>query len=60
MSIYTSNIKSSSVNEGLTLGLKALVRTLKIYCPDFDTLLNAVRNNEEYINVSEEEVRKYY
>ncbi len=60
MCTYTSNLKSSSVDEGLNLGLKALVRTLKNYCSDFNTLLNAVRNNEEYSNVSEEEVRKYY
>ena len=72
MCTYTSNLKSASLdeglniglnqglNQGLNLGLKALVRSLKSYCSDFNTLLEAVRKNEEYSNVSEDEVRKYY
>ena len=60
MCTYTSNLKSSSIDEGLNLGLKALVRSLKKYCSDFNALLSAVRENEEYSNISEEEVRKYY
>ena len=60
MTIFTKNIKSRCVEEGLNLGLKALVRSLKMHCSDFDSLVKLVRENEEYSNVSEEDIRKYY
>ena len=44
----------------LKKGLKALVQSLKEYIKDFDSLYNAVIRNEEYKNVSREEVMKYY
>ena len=41
-------------------GLEALVKTLKAYCKDFDSLYKAVISNEIYSGLTEEEVRKYY
>ena len=47
-------------NKGIEKGLKALVKSLKDYIGDFDTLYKAVIKNEEYSKVSREQVMKYY
>jgi hypothetical protein len=47
-------------NKGIEKGLKALVRSLKDYIKDFDSLYKAVTKNEDYKDVSREEVMKYY
>lgn len=47
-------------NKGIEKGLKALVLSLKNYVSDFDSLYAAVTKNEEYRNVSRDEVMKYY
>lgn len=40
--------------------LKALVNILKNYCKDFDSLFAAVKKDEHFSHLSEEDVRKYY
>ena len=47
-------------NKGIEKGLKALVQSLREYIKDFDSLYKAVTKNEDYKNVSREEVMKYY
>jgi hypothetical protein len=47
-------------NKGIEKGLKVLVRSLKDYIKDFDSLYKAVTKNEDYKDVSREEVMKYY
>ena len=47
-------------NKGIEKGLKVLVLSLKNYVSDFDSLYAAVTKNEEYRNVSRDEVMKYY
>ena len=47
------------MEKGIEKGLKALVRSLKKYIKDFDTLYSAVIENEDYKDVTREEVRKY-
>ena len=46
-------------NKGIVKGLKALVQSLREYIKDFDSLYKAVTKNEDYKNVSREEVMKY-
>ena len=41
-------------------GLAAMVNTLKPLLPDFQAVLDAIRQNEHYANVTEAQVRKYY
>ena len=50
----------SGIEKGIEQGLKALVHSLKEYIKDFDTLYMAVTRNEDYKDVSKEEVMKYY
>ena len=46
--------------EGLQEGLQALIDTVKDFVGnDFDKIAQAVRKNEKYANVSDEEIRKY-
>ncbi len=47
-------------NKGIEKGLKALVQSLKGYINDFDSLYDAVIMNEDYSNVTKEQVMKYY
>ena len=47
-------------NKGIEKGLKALVLSLKEYIKDFDSLYKAIIKNEDYKDVSKEEVMKYY
>lgn len=46
--------------EGKEEGLRALVTSLNLLLPDFDTVYQAVIRNEGYSNVSKERVMKYY
>jgi len=47
-------------NKGMEKGLRALVNSLKTYIKDFDSLYEAIIKNEDYANVSKDQVRKYY
>lgn len=47
-------------NKGIEKGLRALVQSLKVYIHDFESLYKAVIKNEDYRNVSREQVMKYY
>ena len=51
---------TSMENKGIEKGLRALVNSLKVYIKDFDSLYEAIIKNEDYANVSKEQVRKYY
>jgi hypothetical protein len=51
---------TSMENKGIEKGLKALVNSLKVYIKDFNKLYEAIIQNEDYANVSKEQVRKYY
>ncbi len=48
------------IKEGKTEGLKALVKSLKAFIKDFNQLYAAVVENEEYADMTEEQVKKYY
>lgn len=48
------------LEQGLSKGLKALVTSLKYCLGDFSMVYEAVIANEEYADVTEDEVRKYY
>ena len=41
-------------------GLAAMVAILKPLLPDLQAVLDAIRQNEHYANVTEAQVRKYY
>ena len=47
------------IEKGIERGLKALVCSLKRYIRDFESLYSAVTENEDYRNVTRDEVRKY-
>lgn len=51
---------TSMENKGVEKGLRALVNSLKDYIKDFDALYEAIIKNEDYANVSKEQVKKYY
>ena len=57
---YMCTYATAMENKGIEKGLKALVQSLKEYIKDFDTLYKAVVKNEDYKNVSREEVMKYF
>ena len=46
--------------EGRELGLRSLIRTVKAFCSDFETLYRVVINNEGYEDITREHVMKYY
>jgi hypothetical protein len=48
------------IEKGIEKGLKALVQSLKDYIHDFESLYKAVIKNEDYKNVSREEVMRYF
>lgn len=50
----------AGLSEGREVGLRALVVSLSLLLPDSDTVYQAVINNEDYSNVSKEQVMKYY
>jgi hypothetical protein len=61
---YADAIENEGIKKGIDSenkrGLKALVKSLKVYVKDFDELYIAVTNNENYENASRETVMKYY
>ncbi|MBE5831484.1 MAG: hypothetical protein E7306_07070 [Butyrivibrio sp.] len=60
MCSYATAMENKGIEKGIEKGLKALVLSLKNYVSDFDSLYAAVTKNEEYRNVSRDEVMKYY
>jgi intergrase/recombinase len=57
---YADAIENEATAKENERGLKALVKSLKVYVKDFDELYTAVTNNENYENASRETVMKYY
>lgn len=57
---FSEGYVERGIEKGLEKGLKALVSALKKIYSTFEDVLNAVRKEEEYKNVTEEQVRKYY
>lgn len=57
-------IKESGIQEGLAEGkaegLGALVRSLRIFLPEFENLYQAIIKNVEYADVSREQVKAFY
>jgi flagellar biosynthesis/type III secretory pathway protein FliH len=51
---------ASGLAEGLSEGLAVLVRVLKREMPDFEALCVRIRENQEYAQVSDEEIKRYY
>lgn len=51
--------RQTGLQESLENGLAALVASLKLLFPDFQTVLEAIRKNDCYAHVKEEQVRKY-
>ena len=60
MCTYGASIARKNAQIGLDQGLKALVSSLKKYIKDFDALYKEVISNEEYSQMTKEEVKKYY
>ena len=60
MSGVGSMIRNLGREEGKNEGLKALVKSLKAFIKDFNQLYAAVIENEEYADMTEEQVKKYY
>ncbi len=60
MCTYATSIENKGISKGMEKGLRALVNSLKAYIKDFDSLYEAIIQNEEYANVSKEQVKKYY
>ncbi|MCM1439646.1 MAG: Rpn family recombination-promoting nuclease/putative transposase [Roseburia sp.] len=52
--------REEGVEEGIEKGLRALVLSLSLLLPSLDAVHQAVINNEDYRNVSREQVKKYY
>ena len=46
--------------EGIEQGLRALVLSLSLLLPSLDAVHQAVIRNEDYKNVSKEQIKKYY
>lgn len=51
---------AQGIEQGIEQGLAALVATLKPLLPDIQAVLEAIRKNEAYAEVTEEQVRKYF
>ena len=60
MCTYATSMENKGIRKGIEKGLRALVNSLKVYIKDFDSLYEAIIKNEDYANVSKEQVRKYY
>ncbi len=46
--------------EGIEIGLRILINTLKNISEDFDYVYNMVVGNKEYAACTKEEIRKYF
>ena len=60
MCTYATAMENTGIEPGIEKGLRALVQSLKEYIHDFEPLYKAVIKNEDYRNVSREQVMKYY
>ena len=60
MCSYATAMENKGIEKGIEKGLRPLVKSLKVYIGDFDTLYDAVIKNEEYSTVTREQVMKYY
>ena len=60
MCTYSTAIENKGIEQGIELGLKALVQTVKTYDNDFESLYNAVVKNENFKDVSREKVKRYF
>ena len=60
MCSYAIAMENKGIEIGIQQGLKALVASLHDFIPEFDALYATVIKNEEYANVSRDEVMKYY
>ena len=60
MQLFKNEGREEGREEGWEKGLKALVESLKSFLPDFDSLYDVIIKNEDYKNVTKEQVRKYY
>lgn len=54
---YADAIERNGIEQGIEQGLRALVRSLKKYIKDFDALYSEVISNEEYRDVTRDEVK---
>ena len=57
---YATAMENKGITKEKERGLEALVKSLKVYISDFDTLYMTVIKNETYEKVSKEAVMKYY
>ena len=57
--MITTAIENRGIEKGIEKGLKALVRSLRHYIKDFESLYEAVVSNEEYQTVTREDVKRY-
>lgn len=48
------------MQQGMQQGLKALVVSLREFIPEFDTLYATIIKNEDFADVSRDDVMKYY
>ena len=60
MCTYAKAMENKGIEKGIEKGLKALVYSLKDYVKDFESLYAAVIKNEEYKDVSKDQVMKYF
>ena len=60
MCTYADAIENKGIATEKKRGLEALVKSLKVYISDFETLYMAVIKNETYEKASREDVMKYY
>lgn len=51
--------ENRGIAKGRAEGLKALVQSLRTFCPDLDTLYKIVIKNETYSSVTKDELKKY-
>jgi hypothetical protein len=58
--IEVQKAKEEGHASGLAEGLAVLVRVLKREMPDFESLCACIRENQEYAQVSDEEIKRYY
>lgn len=56
----SDRIEEKGIEQGWEEGLVALVATLKPLLPDLQAVLEAIRKNDAYAHVTEEQVRKYF
>ena len=59
MKAHDKTVYNKGLSQGLSQGLKILINTIKpMMDNDFEKIANAVRSNEEYKNVTDEEIKE--